>query len=256
MQNAVPENKFLFSIKSFEANKRQTISIPALVSLMQEAAMQNAANFGASVANLQAIGVSWVLNRFRLNMLEYPRVEEEIMIMTYPVRMDKFFVIRDYLIYNGESKLVGSATSNWFVLDMVKRSMAPIPDFIRDIQLPPIDEPQAPLEGKIRAPQECSIFHEFKAHWHDLDFNLHVSNISYFRWLVESVPNGYLDTHELEELDVTFKGECHNNDIIIAESQRFDETAFAHRLLREEDKKDLVWARSKWRPVPEVLFPQ
>ena len=256
MKNNIPENEFLFSIKSFEANKRQTISIPALVSLLQEAAMQNAANFGASVANLQSIGVSWVLNRFRLNMHEYPRVEEEIMIKTYPVRMDKFFVIRDYLIYNRIHKLLGSATSNWFVLDMVKRSMAPIPDFIREIQLPPIDEPQAPLEGKIRPPQQSDIFHEFKAHWHDLDFNLHVSNISYFRWLAESVPNGYLDSHELEELDVTFKGECHNNDIIIAESQRFDEAGFAHRLLRAEDQKDLVWARSRWRPVPEILFPE
>ncbi|MFZ4543299.1 MAG: acyl-[acyl-carrier-protein] thioesterase [Saprospiraceae bacterium] len=256
MQTAVPENKFKFTIKSFEANKRQSISIPALVSLMQEAAMQNAANFGASVANLQTIGVSWVLNRFRLNMLEYPRVGEEIMIKTYPVRMDKFFVLRDYLIYNQERRLVGSATSNWFVLDMDKRTMAQIPDFIREIQLPIIETPQAALAGKLRAPLACDIRNDFKAHWHDLDFNLHVSNISYFRWLAESVADGYLDTHEMEELDITFKGECNNNDIIITETQRLSETNFSHRLMRQEDNKDLVWAKSSWRLVPEVKVPE
>ena len=52
------------SIRTYEINQHKTISIPAFVKLIQEAAMQHVLHLKLSVWDLEPLHLAWVLIRF------------------------------------------------------------------------------------------------------------------------------------------------------------------------------------------------
>ncbi|GKC85324.1 oleoyl-acyl carrier protein thioesterase, chloroplastic-like protein, partial [Tanacetum coccineum] len=48
----------------------------------------------------------------------------------------------------------------------------------------------------------------------DLDLNNHVNNVTYVRWVLESIPQEIIDTHELQAITLDFKHECKQGDIV------------------------------------------
>ncbi|MBC8155832.1 MAG: acyl-ACP thioesterase, partial [Bacteroidetes bacterium] len=140
-------------------------------------------------------------------------------------------------------------TSVWGVLDMVKRRVIAIPDFIRDETAVYTDlEPLLPASGKLPPLVDPLFAEQFMARWHDLDANRHVNNTRYFQWLIEALPADFLDTHTMQQLDVIFRAEATLGEAIVSEAGPDVETEsqFLHRLVNR-DGQLLLQARTAWR---------
>ncbi|PWZ38529.1 Oleoyl-acyl carrier protein thioesterase 1, chloroplastic [Zea mays] len=48
----------------------------------------------------------------------------------------------------------------------------------------------------------------------DLDMNQHVNNVTYIGWVLESIPQDIIDTHELQTITLDYRRECQHDDIV------------------------------------------
>lgn len=170
----------LYTIRHYECDANGRLSIPALMNLLQESANRNAADYGMDSPTLQAQGLGWMLMRFGLTVQHYPRSGHTIRVVTYPTGAEKFFVYRDFRVYDAADTLLAQATSTWLVFDAAKRSMIPTPGFIRTIDMPNLDQvlPKLPLKPDYQAIEYTDVdAKEVSVGWLDVDSNQHVNNV-------------------------------------------------------------------------------
>lgn len=239
-----------FSVRTYEVDKHKIMLLPALVKLMHETAMQNVLKLNLSVWDLEPHGISWVLIRKHLEVDRYPRLGENIEVVTYPAGFDRFLTHRDYRVFDHSGQEIARASSTWLLLNMETRKIARLPDFIlafghkmpdRQVCLP------APPTA-LPEPGRLENILTTEVHWHELDWNGHLNNMYYVQWMMEAAGTDQLEQSEVFELDIIYKQEA-----ILAEKIRSafsasgQEQTLLHRLTGSKDQ-ELAVARSHWRP--------
>lgn len=240
-----------FTVRSSEVDFRGQATLPVLVSYLQEAAWENTRTLGISMYDLLEKGLTWVLSRLRVEMFAYPKHNERVTVETWASGREKVFLHRDFRIYDSERELLGQATSVWLVMDVVKRRLTPVPDFITAVELAPGYGPLPFAKGKLPPLEEAGFTQRFPVRWHDIDLNRHVNNTHYLRWALESLPTEVLEGQQLQEADIIFRAESTLGETIVAAaaSAREHPGVFLHKLTEETTGKELVQAQTKWRSI-------
>ena len=78
--------------------------------------------------------------------------------------------------------------------------------------------------------------------WHDLDFNGHLNNSSFKKWMIETLPFQTLKNKSIKAIHIIYKAEAVYGHRLRSEVQQLEENSFLHRLVREEDEKELCIA--------------
>ncbi len=235
-----------FTIRTYEIDNRKQATVPSLVKLMHEAAMQNVIDLKLSVWDLEPHQISWVLMRKNLMINQLPKLGEQIKVVTHCAGFEKYFTYRDYKILNQQDELLAYASSTWLLMDTVKRRMSRIPDFILNIECPP-DEACLPRpKNKLPKFESANLSKTFTVGWYDLDFNQHLNNVFYLQWILETVPDNLLQNAQLSRIDIVYKLECKWKEEIICETQIIEEQHLLHRLVRKSDGKELSMAETRW----------
>lgn len=246
-----PENfihRETFRIRTYEINQQKVISVPALVRLMQEAAMQHVLKLKLSVWDLEPLHLAWVLIRIQLKVNRYPELDEQISIETYPSGFEKVFTHRDYRVYDAQGKQIAAASSTWLLMNTQERKMSRIPDsFLAFNKLLPDPATFLPkASAKLPLVETVDLTKAFSVQWHQLDFNLHLNNTFYVQWMLEALPEEVLMWGLLKEMDLLYRTECHWQDEVVSETQTVAPGIFLHRLRRLSDNQELALGRSKW----------
>ena len=244
-----------YTIQATDANAAGYLRTNVLFDFMQQSAVKNAEALGVGVAKMRETNLAWVLNRLKLSVERYPKVGETVVLSTYPVRIDKYFVYRDFQLHDTEGSQIAYATSVWLLLDLEKRTMASVPAFVHRIEYPIIPNPLPPISGKVLPLKTVDFNTHHTVLAEDLDFNDHASNVSYVKWLVEAMPLAIQNNYFLTQLDINYRAECYLNEPVLIEiHQKTKEndadtegSNFQQRIVRESDGKDLVWANVQYR---------
>jgi medium-chain acyl-[acyl-carrier-protein] hydrolase len=240
-----------FTIRGYETDTFGRLSILALMNLMQESANRNAIDYGIGIDDLARQGYGWMLMRFRLRMHQYPRYGQTIRVITYPTSVEKYFIHRDFRVVADDDTLLADAASTWLVFSIEKRSMVPLPDFIRALAVPTDISPLPRLSLKPDFqfnPAEPSHEKDVTVGWFSIDQNQHVNNVSYVEWLLEAVDKKRLETRELAEIDLVYRTETHWGDQLRIRSISEENETIIHRIdYTDESGKDVLLARSRWR---------
>lgn len=236
-----------FTVRSTETDQNGQATLPALVGYMQEAAWDNTATMGISMYELLEQGLTWVLQRMRVEMFRYPRHREKITVETWASGRERVFLHRDFRVYGADRELLGQATSVWLVMDVVKRQMVSVPDFITAVEVVPGEEPLPFAKGKLPQLEEIRYEEQMPVRWHDIDLNRHVTNTRYLQWALETLSTEILTTQQLREIDIIFKAESTLGDTVLATAGPAEEAdMFLHKLTSIESGKELVQARTKF----------
>ena len=236
-----------FCVRTFHIDQHKRMRIPHLINLMQEAAMQNVIELGVSVWDLEKHHVSWVLMRMHLRIFRIPKLGERIRIVTRPAGFEKFFVYRDYRIYDAADQVVAEAPSTWLLMDTNTRRMTRIPPFILAYEMPAEADCLPRIRHKLPHFEMTSGQQTFAVEWHDLDFNKHLSNMLYIKWMLDSLDHQHLNSTQLESLDIFYRMECRAGERVDAAFQQVDDFTYLHRLSRQSDGKEVASAQSKWK---------
>lgn len=240
-----------YSLRSYETDALDRLSVPTLMNWMQESANRNALDYGIGIADLARRGFGWMLMRFQLRMHQYPRYGQTVRVMTYPTFVEKYFIYRDFRVTAGDGTLLADAGSTWLVFGLDKRAMVPLPDFIRQLSVPTGIEPRPrlPLKPDFQGidwqpSQEQAV----AVGWLSIDQNQHVNNVAYVQWLLETTDRPTLESRQLTELDLVYRTETHWGDRLLVQTADEPATdARLHRIVQAESGREVLLARSRWR---------
>lgn len=250
--NKQPKLWLDFEVRAYEVDVYNRVSPVTIANYLQEAAGQHADHLGVGVNHLLEHNLTWVLTRIKFEMLQYPARYELVRVLTYPTGYDKYFVYRNFVLYNAQGTQIGQATSTWAVMDTNVRKMVGVPEMITNMPTPN-DEPfVARTKGKIAKVSDPLTEESFKVRWYDLDTNQHTNNAYYIQWAIESLPEATLKTKQLQSIDLMYRLETIWKEGIVARTKQVTDensdasSTFIHQLIRESDQKELAQATTVW----------
>lgn len=233
-------------IKGYDVDIHQNATIPAMVMMMQESAMQHVLRIGVSAKELVKENLGWVLHQQYFEFFRQPSLGEKLIIQTNPTGLERVFTYRDFQMKDEKGELVAQASSSWILMDTETRKMAKYPTFISEILKPSNDFEKLPRAPRMKFKIEKPDFEKtFQVGFHDLDFNGHLSNFYYFKWMLDSMPSYFLKNNQLQSLQIRFKEECYLDDEVKVLMEKDDENTYVHILLRNE--KIMAEGRTVWK---------
>lgn len=253
MSTKLPEgilHEEVYTIRTYEIDHQKRMTIPALVPLMQEAAMQHVFRLKLSVWDLETEQVAWVLMRLQLEVKRLPQLEETITIKTCPTGLERILTYRNFWIYDAAGELIAEAVTHWVLMDTQTRRLRTIPEWIetRFSQLiPPAHDGLQPSRHKLPAFVQADQQKSFHVRWHDLDFNLHLNNTYYLLYLLEGLPASWLSERTLTRLDIAYKSEVRMEESFEIRMQQLASGQFLHQMTQGKEEKVLAEMVSEWR---------
>lgn len=235
----------IFKVKTNEIGANKKVTLPALANFMQEAARLNVTEMGIPTSMLAEKGLAWVLSRLKLEIFDYVGQGEALKIKTWPSGSDKYYFYRDFRFFNSKDELIARASSNWIAIDLGKRQLVRVPEFLKDLTVNAGEEPLPRISGKIKPLTETHGEHGVKVKWHYLDEAQHTNNSYYFQWILDALPRGVLDSHLPKKLDMMFKAESVYNDQLISRYQKVSELETLHTIGNSVGK-ELIRAFVEW----------
>jgi len=231
-----------YKIRASDIDKNSKLKFNELVNYMQEAAWNSAKSLGFSTYEMLRKNISWVLNQQYFEVHRIPEHGETIEIQTWPSGMDKYFVYRDFKIYDSNKNLILESYSKWVVLDIIARKMISVPDSIRETKLNIPNSINFNFK-KIRSDASL-VTSEFPitVGWTDLDLNGHINNSQYFKWIVDALDEASLSQKSIKSLDIIFKSEGILRDVLASKVGFKNDNHSSHNIVNIENQKELVLA--------------
>lgn len=263
-------------IRGNEVGPDQRTNIISIGNLLQEIAGNHAvAMWGRSAEGFASDpsmgGLIFVVTRMQIQMERYPRWGDMIELKTWFQQDGKLAAQRDFQITDvATGEVIGRATSTWVMVNMATRRLSKLPEATRDrfesFQMQPPAHaiarectrqklPELGLPAEIVGPIQV-------ARRSDMDMNGHVNNVTYFAWVMETVPADMYKGAHLYQFEIDFKAECHGGDLVESLAGHTntleclssngagpDALSFVHVLRRCQGEvcTELVRARTTWR---------
>ena len=234
-----------FDIRAGEIGYDKKITVPSLMQLLQEASLKHIFILKASVWDL--IDSAWVLLGKEINIKRFPELSEKVTVETYPSGVDRIFAYRDYRMFDNKGNCIVEASSTWTLMNTVKRSLERIPDHIMSLPLPQGITLLPRCNRKIIFPNaESEMAETFKVNFYHLDWNAHVNNVNYLRFILESDP-GRLKTSKPKKIEIHFKTEAMEGDILsVYNIQGTDDNETFHSISKAGSSKVIAQAKIFW----------
>ncbi|XP_074267546.1 oleoyl-acyl carrier protein thioesterase, chloroplastic-like [Silene latifolia] len=221
-----------FIIRCYEVGINKTATIATIANLLQEIKCNHAQALGfskegfATTPAMRKLRLIWVVTRVHIEMYRYPNwFSDVIEIETWIQPEGKIKTRRDYIIKdcaNGE--VIGKATSKFVMLNTDTRKLARVGPQITDelVILYPkelrLSSPEENNKIMRKIPKLAGPGHHSKSglmpRRDDIDMNRHVNNVTYLRWVLESVPQEIIDNYELQSITLDYRQECQQDDVV------------------------------------------
>ena len=244
-----------YTIKTYHTDRFGKASPATFAAFFEEATSNNVRLHGFHFDHMLPHNVAWVLSRLTINVDHYPETGDTVTIHTWPSAHAPSVATRCFEVYDSRKNIIAEATASWLVIDLKKRRLIPLPDYVTDIypkKNPPCKEFPTRVVPRLREAQYEVPTLSRKA---DIDMNGHVNNVQYFGWIEESVPEKFLMAYEPALIDVSFRQECGPHQELLSKSAMRDDGDYLHSVVHKESGKELCRARTEWRKRKPMNFP-
>ncbi|KOH43529.1 acyl-[acyl-carrier-protein] thioesterase [Sunxiuqinia dokdonensis] len=238
-----------FQLRYFEMNKFGEASPTTVLTLLEEAAADHCYSINHSLYDLEKQNIGWVLLSGVMEMDRYPKYKEKITIRTWLSSYSKIKGFRENIIYDGQDCVIGRAKGLWVFFDIKRKRPIQILDDIKEKWGSDREECiDHDISKKIEAIDSGEYANEFRINRFDVDANLHVNNIRYLQWMIESMPKDITDNYDLNYIDGRFIAEAHYGDTIFSHSKiDVHEHSFSHTIKTQSNIKDCATAKTQWK---------
>ncbi|EEF36100.1 palmitoyl-acyl carrier protein thioesterase, chloroplastic [Ricinus communis] len=213
-------------IRSYEVGPDKTATLESILYLLQETALNHvwlsgllSNGFGATHGMVKN-NLIWVVSKLQVQVDHYPIWGEVVEIDTWVRASGKNGMKRDWLIRSqATGHVFVRATSTWVMMNEKTRRLSKMPEEVRAEISPWFIEKQAIKEevpDKIAKLDDKAryVISNLKPKRSDLDMNHHVNNVKYVRWMLEILPDHFLESHQLSGITMEYRRECGSADIV------------------------------------------
>jgi acyl-ACP thioesterase len=227
-------------------DKSDTLTLDAALDFLQEAAISHAENLGVGRSAMASSNQVWILSRMSIEINRRPKYGETVTVSTWPRGGEKLFALRDFDIRDTADKAVVKARSCWVIIDMEKRR--PLrPQAVMDTL--PLNEgkdallPDRALVVSLEQRPSLKKIAERQALYSDVDFNGHVNNVSYIRWIEDTLDPSLLEKASRMRLDINYLNEVLTDEVMeiwseqIADQESSPSASFAFEGRKASDSQ-------------------
>jgi acyl-ACP thioesterase len=240
-----------FELPASDIDAANRVKPSALFRYMQDGASSNAAQLGCGYAQMEPLGIFWVLSWARLVCDRSPAHGDTITVETWPKGVHKLYSLRDFFFEDAEGRHFARATTAWVILNRDSRRImtrealpARFTDFPDRVALPDLPD-KLPLDGVWTPVAERSILYS------DIDVNGHVNNTRYVDFLCDAFP---LERHlrqRIAAFTIRYHAETKQDETLVLEIREEGDPAAPSLMKAVKADGTLVFhARVEWeRPV-------
>ena len=229
-----------------ECNPQGELPLTLLMTRIIEVATLHANSWGVGYARLIQENQVWVLSRVTIEMMAYPRVNENYRLTTWIEDYNRHFSQRNMRIDDAEGNPLGYVRTIWMVIDMNTRASVDISQlaYIREN----VSDLQCPIEPMSRLhPIQDGRAINYTFGYMDCDFNRQVNTVRYLSHLMNLFDMERYDHNFISRMEISFVKETRYGEtaqFIIDDSAPMD-TLMS---VTDADGNDHVRARFHWRP--------
>ena len=242
-----------YEVHYYESNYRLECKISSIINYFCDIGTKQSEELGVGIDYLTERRLAWVFYKYDIKVKRYPKYGEKIKVVTMPKSFKKLYASRGYEIYDKNNEKIVEGEGIFLLIDIDKRRAIRIPEEQYIVYGIDIENcPDIKLTKLEKLTKEMNKNH-FKVRYGDIDSNMHVNNVKYVEWAVESLPLEVILNYQLEELSVIFEKECRYGAEIIASYEiKENESGLVilHKIVDNEDK-ELTVLISKWKKLIE-----
>lgn len=246
--------KYVEKVKIFNhyTNYKGRLFVKTLCDLFNDVAEVQTEQYGVDVTTLNAQGMTWMLHRLHIQLSKMPHQNEEVYIETWPSGVDRLFALRDYRMIREDGEELVRATSEWMYIDLTRRRPLRLSEKViemstehripRIVLSPILNEKEFALNGVQGG-------RHFDATFDNIDFNGHVTQASYMRWITNSLPFEFLKEHVLVDVEVIYAHEIMPDsqiDSVYSMSENGEEVTVLHQVKNEAGDLNHCIAKTVW----------
>ena len=189
----------------------------------------------------------WIVSKMRVKVYRNVKMEEEVTIRTWVTKGTHVVYPRQFEVYDKKGNLVIEATSNWTLLDLIKRRIA-MPkrvglSFPEDIP----EKGNVNIETNFDDEDGFIFFEKRQVRYGDIDVNKHLNNARYIEWMCDVLGFEKFNDYLISDISVQFKKETAPGDWLVLEKKE-EEDSFKVRFIDEEGQIHFV-AEGLWKKI-------
>jgi acyl-ACP thioesterase len=237
-----------FEVRAYESDPNGWLRPGSLLNYFQEAAGDHADRLGAGVMEVIKRNLAWVLSRYHIRLIRYPRWKELVLLTTWPCSNQGLFALREFELRDSGGSLLAAASSSWMLIDLrTKRPVAP------GERLGPYpQDPRRAVDSAFeRLPTviEADFERTFRVRMGELDWNRHVNHVAYVAWALETGSREFLENHRPAEIEADFRGAAHYGDTVVCRMQSITQgqaPVSVYQIAEGETRRELARLRIAW----------
>ncbi|KAF7119668.1 hypothetical protein RHSIM_Rhsim13G0047400 [Rhododendron simsii] len=220
-----------FIVRCYEVGMNKTATVETIANLLQEVGGNHAQSVGfstdgfATTPTMRKLHLIWVTARMHIEVYQYPAWGDAVEIETWCQSEGRIGTRRDWILKDyATGVVIGRATSKWVMMNQDTRRLQKVPDDVREeyivhftkeprLAFPEENNGSLKKISKLEDPAQYSRLGLVPRRV-DLDMNQHVNNVTYIGWVLESMPQEIMDTHELQTITLDYRQECQHNDVV------------------------------------------
>jgi len=199
--------RYIFQLQPQDGDFTEQILASSLGDYILQAAGKNADDNGFGIRELHPDHHTWVLIRMATEMIEMPKIYQQITIETWIETIGRASTTRNFILRNEQNVPIGYATTNWAMIDLNTRKpidLETIPSLSHFISGNPI-----PIAPPAKLPSvEGNLVSKRQTQYSDIDFNKHVNSMKYLQWVLNEYSVDWHAEHTIKRFDVNFLHEA------------------------------------------------
>ena len=204
--------QYSYPVTSFLIDEKNHLSLSSLVALIGETAWVHAAELGVGYEYLMQSGCSWILLKQRIEMEDWPRWEETIILRTW-LRPDAKVVLEREFEFLLDSRVIGRASSFYISMNLTTRKPE-ILSFPKDRELFFTSPHPCPDPETVLLPSERQSLASFKVRPSECDMHQHVNNAKTAAWISDTVPGIISKNRSVKRYQIEFLSEVKLGDTV------------------------------------------
>ena len=250
-----------YFVRASDTDMFYNAALPFYFDAMQEMGGEHAARMGIAISDMmRERNWTWVITRTRAVFHQQDVWQDTVKLETWAQRGFRLHCPRVVKGYGKNGSLSFEAMTLWAIIDLARKRPLRPSEVEAMIKLPEKAEHwQDPDIGKLQRFDDASIIEKWPVHYpvptyFDIDYNKHINNVVYVRWMVSAMDEDFLQNYVPEIVDVQWVHQTFRNDKVYVETgvtARTETEAELVHAIRKDDGTILFEANTKWRKKPQ-----
>lgn len=243
-------------IEEFYSDFQGKLQVKWLSDIFSYMAGKHSVLGGVSVADLNPLGQTWMLLRLHLVINRMPVKGEMVKVNTWSSATERLFAVRDFQMLDSDGNEIVYGDSRWMIVDIERRRPVRLNDLViqgTEITAKKIAHRDIPsILNERNIPNNLSECKAFYATYSNIDFNGHVTQSSYVRWITDALSFNFLKQHTLKELEIAYEHEVLPDTHVVStfeilpSASSDSQFSILHKLITEDGSVVNCTAKTIW----------